>query len=123
MDIGSAFRLLDSQIDAMKTELQEAQAKNNEAIEARCEEMIKEYAPPHINGYCKIGKESMSPRDDLIKACYEKKADVLCVGSKGLSHSFIEGVTDTLCKTAGLAHFAVRHAPCDVRVIKSEHEY
>jgi len=123
MERCATFRLSDNQIDAMKSDLMEAQTKNNEEIEAKCEQIIKEYAPPHMNAYCKIGKESFVPRDDLIKACYEKKADILCVGSKGLSHSVAEKVTDTLRKTGGLADFAVHHAPCDVMVIKSEHEY
>eukprot|EP00486_Rosalina_sp_Unknown_P001232 CAMPEP_0201565310 /NCGR_PEP_ID=MMETSP0190_2-20130828/4339_1 /ASSEMBLY_ACC=CAM_ASM_000263 /TAXON_ID=37353 /ORGANISM="Rosalina sp." /LENGTH=107 /DNA_ID=CAMNT_0047982653 /DNA_START=422 /DNA_END=745 /DNA_ORIENTATION=+ len=107
----------------MKSDLQVAQQKNNEEIEEKCEEIIKKWAPEHINAYAKIGKESFVPRDDLIKACYEKKADVLCVGSKGLSHSIAEKVSDTIRKTGGLADFAVHHAPCDVLVIKSEHEY
>ena len=123
MERCSIFRLSDGQIDTMKSDLLEAQQKNNQEIEAKCNKIIDEYATPHINAYCKIGKESFVPRDDLIKACYEKKADILCVGSKGLSHSVAEKVSDTLRKTGGLADFAVHHAPCDVLVIKCKHEY
>lgn len=123
MERSATFRLSDNQIDAMKSDLAEAQTKNNAEIEKKCEQIIKDYGPEHINAYCKIGKESFVPRDDLIRACYEKKADVLVVGSKGLSHSVAEKVTDTIRKTGGLADFAVHHAPCDVMVIKSEHEY
>ena len=123
MERSATFRLSDNQIDAMKNDLLEAQKKNNEEIEEKCTEIIKKDGPEHINAYCKIGEETFVPRDDLIKACYEKKADVLCVGSKGLSHSLAEKVTDTMRKVGGLADFAVHHAPCDVLVIKSDHEY
>ena len=59
----------------------------------------------------------------MIKQCYETKADVLCIGSKGLSHSLREKVTDTMMKVGGLADFAVHQAPCDVLVVKLDHEY
>mmetsp|Transcript_48197 Transcript_48197/g.77199 ORF Transcript_48197/g.77199 Transcript_48197/m.77199 type:complete len:203 (-) Transcript_48197:348-956(-) len=115
--------LSDNQLDVMRSDLLEAQQKNNQAIENKCKEIVKDLAPPHINTYCKICDEAFSPRDELIKACYETHADVLAVGSKGLSHSVTEKITDVMKKVGGLADFAVHHAPCDVLVVKKEHEY
>eukprot|EP01083_Nonionella_stella_P003715 10684_1 len=123
MERTQTFRLSDSQIDSMKNDLIEAQEKNCLEIESKCSEIVAANGPEHIVSYCKIGKETFVPRDDLMKACYDTKADILCVGSKGLSHSLKEKVTDTMRKVGGLASFAVTHAPCDVVVIKKDHEY
>eukprot|EP01083_Nonionella_stella_P218201 782662_1 len=101
MERSQTFRLSDQQIDTMKNDLIEAQNKNCEEIEAKCSEIVKEHAPEHIVAYCKIGKESFVPIDDLMKACYDIKADILCIGSKGLSHSLKEKVTDTMMKVGG----------------------
>eukprot|EP01084_Bolivina_argentea_P116489 206964_1 len=123
MERNQTFRLSDDQIDTMRVDLLEAQQKNCEEIEAKCDEIIKERALTNITAYCKIMEATYTPRARLIKACYDKKADVLVVGSKGLSHSLKEKVTDTVKKVGGLAHFAVSQCPCDVMIVKSEHEY
>eukprot|EP00485_Elphidium_margaritaceum_P003360 CAMPEP_0202694346 /NCGR_PEP_ID=MMETSP1385-20130828/8225_1 /ASSEMBLY_ACC=CAM_ASM_000861 /TAXON_ID=933848 /ORGANISM="Elphidium margaritaceum" /LENGTH=141 /DNA_ID=CAMNT_0049350167 /DNA_START=267 /DNA_END=692 /DNA_ORIENTATION=+ len=131
MERSAAFRLSDRQVDVMKTDLLQAQQKNNQRIEAKCDEIMKEcVASPNIITYCKIGEESFIPRDELLKACYETHADLLVVGAKGLPHGFeetiTEKITDGMKKITGLSDlsdFVVHNAPCDVMIVKKEHEY
>eukprot|EP00485_Elphidium_margaritaceum_P008665 CAMPEP_0202708076 /NCGR_PEP_ID=MMETSP1385-20130828/20334_1 /ASSEMBLY_ACC=CAM_ASM_000861 /TAXON_ID=933848 /ORGANISM="Elphidium margaritaceum" /LENGTH=198 /DNA_ID=CAMNT_0049366963 /DNA_START=81 /DNA_END=677 /DNA_ORIENTATION=+ len=126
MERYATFHLSDDQIGNMERDLFEARTKMNEDIEAKCKQIVMENAPAHINAYCKIYEESFKPREELIKSCYETKADVLVVGEKGLAHGVREKLSQTVDKMrrhGGLVDFAVHHAPCDILIIKKEHEY
>ena len=107
----------------MRDDIISAQTAQNKEIESKCNQIIKDNAPENITAYCKIMEPTLSPKEHLIDACYDKKADVLVVGSRGLSHSLTEKVTQSVQRIGAVADYAVHHAPCDVLVIKKPHEY
>ena len=106
-------------------EIYDAQHEHTVHIENKCKEIIQKYSPDDtdISFEMHIGEHSFSPQDDLVAECYKTKADVLVVGSKGISHSLKEKVTDTINRTGAVTDYVVRNAPCDVFVVKVEHEY
>eukprot|EP01084_Bolivina_argentea_P087733 158457_1 len=123
MEQSEAMQLSTGQVDTMRDDLVAAQNNHNKEIEEKCDKIVEQYAPKNIVAYCKIGEPTFSPKDELIKSCYNKKADCLVVGAKGISHSLREKVSDSVQRIGNVADFAVHNAPCDVLIIKSEHEY
>lgn len=106
-------------------EIYDAQHEHTKQIEDKCKEIVQKYTDKDndITFEMHIGEHSFSPQDDLVEECYKTKADVLCVGSKGISHSLKEKVSDAINRTGAVTDWVVRHAPCDVFVVKTEHEY
>mmetsp|Transcript_65965 Transcript_65965/g.59243 ORF Transcript_65965/g.59243 Transcript_65965/m.59243 type:complete len:193 (-) Transcript_65965:63-641(-) len=106
-------------------EIYDAQHEHTMQIESKCKEIIQKHTSDDsdITFEMHIGEHSFSPQDDLVEECYKTKADVLVVGSKGISHSMKEKITDTINRTGAVTDWVVRHAPCDVLVVKVEHEY
>ena len=112
-------------VKALSKELYDAQHEHTKQIEDQCKEIVRQHTPKDIDLHFEmhIGEHSYSPKDDLVEECYKTKADVLVVGSKGLSHSLKEKVSDKFHRAGHVADYALHHAPCDVMVIKMPHEY
>ena len=96
--------------------------ERNKEIEDKCKEIIDLYAPSDLRVDIKTGDASLNISDDLVKACYDTKCDVLCVGSKGVSHGMKETVSDKLQRVGHIADYLMHNAPCDVLVVKEEHD-
>ncbi len=72
----------------------------------------------------KVGEQSSRVHKDLIKACYDERADRLVVGAHGLSHSIREGLRNVKERITGtIPEYCMRHAPCDVFIVRHPHEY
>ena len=123
MEQSVALKTSSGEIEDMTQDLLTLQNENCQLIEEKCNEITKKHAPANCIAYCTIHEPTFSPKEELIKACYDKKADMLVVGAKGISHSIREKVSDVAHRIGNVADFAVRHAPCDVLVIKAPHEY
>ena len=102
--------------------LNESQKKLENRVSSKCAEIVKLYGQQHVNYTAKIGDVSFSPKHDLVQACYDTNADVLIIGSKGIAHSFKEKVSEKLSGTGSVADYCVHNAPCDVLIIKEEHD-
>eukprot|EP01084_Bolivina_argentea_P133184 235029_1 len=89
-------------------------------IEGKCKEIMQKYVPKdkEVRFEMRIGEHSFSPKQDLIKECYQTKADVLVLGSKGISQSLRQKVSETLSRAGNVTDFCVHNAPCDVIVVK-----
>ena len=91
-------------------------------IKKQCQQIIDEHAPKGVKCEIKIGRTIRSPEDDLIDACYKLKADVLCIGSKGIAHGFKEKISEKLYGVGHIVGHCMKNAPCDVMVFKEEHD-
>lgn len=100
----------------------ESQEKFQKEIKEKCGEIVKLYGPEHVDYQAQIGDLSFSPKNDLVEACYDTKADILILGSKGVAHSFREKVSEKLNRVGSVADYCLHHAPCDVLVVKQEHD-
>lgn len=96
--------------------------KRNKDIEEKCKEIIDLYAPSNTSFTMKTGETSINIANDLVKECYATNCDVLCVGSKGVSHSVTETVSDRINRVGHIADYLMHNAPCDVLVVKEEHD-
>eukprot|EP01084_Bolivina_argentea_P117346 208407_1 len=90
-------------------------------IEKKCKEIVKSGATS-VQCEMKFGAATFQPADDLVQACFETNCDILCVGSKGLSHGLRETVSDKIHRVGHVADYCLMNAPCDVMVIKQEHD-
>ena len=96
--------------------------KRNKEIKEKCAEIIDLYAPSDIHSEIITGVSSVNVMGDLLKACYNTQCDVLCLGSKGISHGVKEAVSDRVHRVGHIADYLMHHAPCDVLVVKEEHD-
>eukprot|EP00483_Globobulimina_turgida_P007565 UN07580 len=105
-----------------KQQIVEENNEQSKKIEAKCKEIVQSESLRNVEHEVLIGKATFSPGDDLVKACFGTKCDVLCVGGKGLSHGLKEAMTDRLQRVGHVADYCLHHAPCDVLVVKEEHD-
>eukprot|EP01083_Nonionella_stella_P016908 47209_1 len=107
----------DGTLEVIEFENQE----RNQEIDEKCHEIVKDVGSKAKVVY-ECGSSTFSPGDDLVRACYKTKCDVLCLGSKGVSHGFKEVVSDKMHRVGHVADYCLHYAPCDVMVVKEEHD-
>ena len=103
-------------------DIEERQKVSNEEIRKKCEEIFKLYGHKNVDFTAKVGPITFSPKDDLIAECYELNADFLILGAKGIAHSFKEKISEAVHRMGSVADYCVHHAPCDVMIVKKEHD-
>eukprot|EP01083_Nonionella_stella_P312983 1121403_1 len=112
-------------IQAISQEIYDAQHAQTKLIEAKCKDVVHKFTPKDrdITFEMHVGEHSFSAKDDLVKECYKTKADVLVMGARGLAHSLKEKISDKVFRVGHTTDWCVAHAPCDVMIVKVDHEY
>ena len=102
------------------------QSKITDEISNKCEEYKQEYAKDkkiEFNVIIVTDENRAEPKNEIIKCCYDVKADLLVVGSKGISHGIKEKVRELMHRLGSVSDYCSHHAPCDVMIVKAVHEY
>mmetsp|Transcript_37439 Transcript_37439/g.59962 ORF Transcript_37439/g.59962 Transcript_37439/m.59962 type:complete len:191 (-) Transcript_37439:24-596(-) len=94
----------------------------NQKILDECKKVVQLYGHEHVHYTAKLGETTFSPKDDLVQACYDEHADMLILGSKGIAHTLREKLSEKLNRIGGVADYCMHHSPCDVLVVKQEHD-
>eukprot|EP01084_Bolivina_argentea_P181517 313487_1 len=87
-----------------------------------CKQVVDYYGVKNINYDPQIGDITFSAKNDIIQACYDTHADVLFLGAKGFSHNIVEKISQKISRAGSTADYCLHQAPCDVFIVKQEHE-
>eukprot|EP01083_Nonionella_stella_P308727 1090565_1 len=101
---------------------EQEQTKASQNVIQKCHEIVDLWGHQKTNYDAKLGAVTFSAKQDVVQACYDTNCDVLFLGSRGLSHSYGDKVSDTLHRAGSTADYCVHHCPCDVMVVKQEHD-
>ena len=67
----------------------------------------------------KIGDPTPSAKHDIVRACFDFKADSLFLGAKGMAHTFRDRIEKSIRDHVGsVPDYCLHNAPCDVMVVK-----
>ena len=112
--------------DSIRDKMINIQSKITEEIDNKCIKYKEQYAKnKNINFevIIKTDENRLSVKQEIIQCCYDKKADLLVVGSKGISHGITEKLKELMHRLGSVSDYCSHHAPCDVMIVKATHQY
>lgn len=115
---------LGPEMNKLKSEMEKTKRDTVQQITETATKIRDEYVKEHegmegLQFEIKIGDPSPSAKHDIVRACYDFKADSLFLGSKGMAHNWREKVEKTIIDHVGaVPDYCVHNAPCDVMVVK-----
>eukprot|EP01084_Bolivina_argentea_P082278 148976_1 len=113
-------------MDDVRSKMIHVQSTITDQIEKKCHKMKTEYTESKTISFdVIINKNELrtAAKHEIIKYCYDVQADLLVVGSKGISHTMKEKISEFLDRLGSVSDYCSHHAPCDVMIVKDTHEY